>query len=63
MLPNHSSVTDDAFFSPVSFIRNVAVVGLPEGGKNRSDSGPEWPQVAFFGRRAGDGHGAAYVKK
>jgi hypothetical protein len=27
----------------------VAVVALPKGSKNRSDSTPEWPQVVFFG--------------
>jgi hypothetical protein len=34
-------------FSPVPVIRNVAVVELPEGIKNRSNSAPERSQVAF----------------
>ena len=44
-------------FSPASVIRNVAVVGLPKGGKNRSDSAPEWPQVAFSAVGHGYPHG------
>jgi hypothetical protein len=40
-------------FSQASVIRNVAVVGLPKDCKNRSDSGPEWPQVSF----SASGHG------
>jgi hypothetical protein len=40
-------------FSPVSVIQNVAVAALPEGGKNRFDSAPERPQVAF----SAGGHG------
>jgi len=44
-------------FSPVPVIRNVAVVGLPEGGKNRSDSAPEQPQVAFSAAGHGYPHG------
>jgi len=44
-------------FSLASVIRNVAVVGLPKGGKNRSDSAPEWPQVAFSAAGHGYPHG------
>ena len=40
----------------VSVIRNVAVVGLPKGGKNLP-LGPRLPPGGVFGERAGHGHG------
>jgi hypothetical protein len=44
-------------FSLASVIRNEAVAGLPKGGKNRFDSAPERPQVAFSAGGHGYPHG------
>ena len=57
LLPSLSPETGDGFFSPVSVIRNVAVVELSRGRQKPLRLGPRVAPGGVFGGRAGDGYG------